>query len=95
MSSHNQDFLYNGFENKKSKTVGSLFAYPLVVIFIIVLGIFVAETLFGKNSLEVLLSLKEEQKVLEQEIHLLKQQNAKLQKKYLEYKILMPNEESE
>ena len=93
MSSCSSDLLHDGMQKKRHKTVGSIFAYPLIVILIILVGIFVGKTLFGTNSLEVLLALKQEDKELTKKIYLLKKENANLQKKYLEYKILMPNEE--
>lgn len=39
---------------------------------------------FGKSSLDVLLSLKEEQKILEKNIITLKTKNAQAQKEYLQ-----------
>ncbi|CAM4181189.1 hypothetical protein [Campylobacter armoricus] len=39
---------------------------------------------FGKSSLDVLLTLKEEQKKLEKNINILKAKNAQAQKEYLQ-----------
>jgi len=54
-------------------------------IVVIILGIYVANLLFGSHSLRVLQGLKDEKKHLEMEIEILKQDNAKLHKQYLEW----------
>ena len=54
-------------------------------IVVIILGIYVANLLFGDHSLQVLQNLKKEREVLQQEIDSLKLENAKLHKKYLEW----------
>ena len=95
MSSYSSDLLHDNLEKRKHKTVGSLFAYPLLIVLIVLVGIFVGKTLFGTSSLEVLLDLKQEDKELTKKIYLLKKENARLQKRYLEYKILMPLEETQ
>ena len=59
--------------------------FILTAIVVISLGIYVANLLFGNNSLEVLNNLKQERKVLEVEIATLKEENAKLHKSYLEW----------
>jgi len=52
---------------------------------VITLGIYIANLLFGDHSLKVLEKLKKEEIVLTQEIKVLKQENAKLHKEYLEW----------
>jgi cell division protein FtsB len=54
----------------------------LVVIF---LGVYVANLIYGDNSLHVLQHLQKEKSYLKSEISHLKDQNAKLHKKYLEW----------
>jgi len=50
-----------------------------------ILGIYVANLLFGNHSLRVLQGLKDEKQHLEVEIETLKKENAKLHKQYLEW----------
>lgn len=52
---------------------------------VVILGIYVANLLFGNYSLEVLQGLKDENKNLQIEIETLKQENATLHKTYLEW----------
>lgn len=54
-------------------------------IVVIILGVYIANLLFGNHSLKVLQGLKNEKATLQQEIHTLKEENAKLHKKYLEW----------
>lgn len=54
----------------------------LVVIF---MGIYVANLIYGENSLHVLQNLQKEKKYLKYEISTLKKENAKLHKQYLEW----------
>lgn len=65
----------------------------LVVFSVIVAAIFVGETLFGKNSLEVYLSLQKDKKLLEEKIYKIQYENAALQKEYFELNSLLPKEE--
>jgi cell division protein FtsB len=66
----------------------------LIVSSVIVAAIFIGETLFGKNSLEVYLSLKKDKVHLTQKIDKLQHQNAALQKEFFELNSLFPDEES-
>ncbi len=80
-------------ESPKEVDSGS-FLLPLAIALAVVMtALFVGEMLFGKNSLEVYLSLEKNKKTLEKKIYKLKRENASLQKKYFELKNLMPNEE--
>lgn len=58
----------------------------------IFLSYHVANTLFGKSSLEVYSSLKDKKSYLEREIVRLQEDNAYLQKEYFELKNLEPEE---
>jgi cell division protein FtsB len=49
------------------------------------LGIYIANLLFGNHSLQVLENLRHEKTMLTKEIEVLKNKNAKLHKKYLEW----------
>ena len=59
--------------------------FILTAIVVTVLGIYVANLLFGNHSLHVLQGLKDEKQHLEVEIEELKKKNATLHKKYLEW----------
>ncbi|CAA6819667.1 MAG: Unknown protein [uncultured Sulfurovum sp.] len=52
---------------------------------VIALGIYIANLLFGNHSLQVLEKLKNEKITLTKEIEVLKNENAKLHKEYLEW----------
>ncbi len=81
------------FENgssKKSETVFyvKIFFLALVVVFF---GIYVGNILFGNSSLEVLLDLQGSRDSLKQNVKIIKEKNALLQKEYFELKQLEPN----
>jgi len=59
--------------------------FILTAIVVTILGIYVANLLFGNHSLQVLQGLKNEKQHLEVEIDTLKKENAKLHKQYLEW----------
>ena len=59
--------------------------FILTAIVVSILGIYVANLLFGNHSLRVLQNLKKEKQHLEVEIDHLKKENAKLHKQYLEW----------
>ncbi len=65
----------------------------ILILSVILAGLFVGETLFGKNSLEVYLSLQDTKKQFEQKIDKIQHENAALQKQYFELKSLLPKEE--
>ncbi len=65
----------------------------LIVLSVIIAAIFIGETLFGKNSLEVYLSLQDDKMRFEKKIDKLQHENAALQKEYFELKSLLPKEE--
>lgn len=54
-------------------------------IVVIILGVYIANLLFGNHSLKVLHTLKKEETTLKKEISTLKEENARLHKKYLEW----------
>lgn len=63
----------------------SLKIFLTTALLIIALGIYIANLLFGNHSLKVLEKLKHEKVVLTQEIKVLKRENARLHKEYLEW----------
>jgi len=52
---------------------------------VMALGIYIANLLFGNHSLRVLEKLKKEEVIISKEIEVLKNQNASLHKKHLEW----------
>ena len=71
---------------KLEEILGLSFKVFLATTFVVaLLGIYIANLLFGNHSLEVLNNLKKQEITLRSEIETLKQQNAKLHKKYLEW----------
>jgi len=65
----------------------------LIVLSVVIAAIFIGETLFGKNSLEVYLGLQDSKKQFEEKIDKIQYENAALQKEYFELKSLLPKEE--
>jgi len=72
--------------NKLEEILGLSFkVFFITALIIMALGIYVANLLFGNHSLQVLEKLKKEEVTLSQEIEVLKNKNATLHKKYLEW----------
>ena len=63
----------------------------LLALTVVFFGIYVGDILFGKSSLEVLLDLQESRDSLKQNVEIIKEKNALLQKEYFELKQLEPN----
>ena len=80
-------------ENLHNRSDYSFFKNFLIVLSVILAAIFIGETLFGKNSLEIYLSLQQDKKRFVQKIDKIQHENAALQKEYFELKSLMPKEE--
>jgi cell division protein FtsB len=78
---------------KESSKRGTLFYLKIAFLIFIVIsfGIYVGDLLFGKSSLDVLLSLQNDKEVLKKNVHNLKEQNAILQKEYFELRDLDPD----
>ena len=64
--------------------------FALIAFCVICFGIYVGNIIFGKRSLDVMLSLQEQKTQLERDVETLKKQNAQLQKAYFELKELEP-----
>jgi len=74
------------FIDKLEEILGLSFKVFLITSLIVMaLGIYIANLLFGNHSLRVLEKLKKEEMILSKEIEVLKNQNAKLHKKHLEW----------
>ncbi len=85
------DEIIEGSANGQSD--GTFVQNLLIVLSVIIAAIFIGETLFGKNSLEVYLSLQKDKKHFEEKINKIQYENAALQKEYFELKSLLPKEE--
>jgi len=74
------------FIDKLEEILGLSFKVFLITSLIVMaLGIYISNLLFGNHSLRVLEKLKKEEIILAKEIEVLKNQNAKLHKKHLEW----------
>ncbi len=80
---------------RKESDKGSFLLLIFVALFVVMAAMFIGNMLFGKNSLEVYLALKNDKDILNKKIYHLKNENAALQKKYFELKNLMPNKDDE
>jgi cell division protein FtsB len=78
---------------------GNLFSSTkniLIILFVVVyLGFYIGQLLFGTHSLEVMLNLQGNKEQLLEEVDRLKEENAKLQKRYFELKEMEPDDEWE
>ena len=64
----------------------SIKVFVVTSLVVILFGIYVANLIYGNDSLKIVDRLESERKVLVQEISTLKQENALLHKRYLEWK---------
>ncbi len=85
--------ILNEFENDDAKRGETAFYIKIFILIlaVILFGIYVGDVLFGKSSLEVLLDLQESRDNLKQNVKIIKEKNALLQKEYFELKQLEPN----
>ncbi len=83
------------FEDETDKRESKKFSFYLKIFTLLVVvvgfGIYVGDMLFGVSSLDVLLDLQSEKKILQESVESLKQSNAILQKEYFELKDLDPD----
>lgn len=63
----------------------SLKIFLVTTLVVIMMGVYVANLIYGNNSLQVLQHLQQKNAHLKQETRILKQENAKLHKQYLEW----------
>jgi len=74
------------FIKKLEEIIGLSFkVFMITSMVVMILGIYVANLLFGNHSLSVLNDLQQEKKTLQVEIEVLKKENAHLHKEYLEW----------
>ncbi len=82
-------------ETDKRDPKGNSFYLKIFLLLVVVVGfgIYVGDMLFGRSSLDVLLDLQSEKKILQRSVETFKQENAVLQKEYFELKDLDPESE--
>lgn len=80
---------------KKAESGFSFFQVVLIIMLVLVAATYMGETLFGKNSLQVLHSLQQQQKILDRKITKISFENAQLQKEYLELTTVMGKDPEE
>ena len=78
---------------KHNQSNGTFVQNLIIVLSVIAAAIFIGETLFGKNSLEVYLALQNDKKHFEEKITKIQYENAGLQKEFFELNSLLPKEE--
>jgi len=83
-----RDELATGKRSRRDKGFSFLQLFVLIAI-VLMAAVYMGETLFGKNSLEVLLSLQQQQKILDKKIKYISHQNAALQKEYFELNVVL------
>jgi len=80
-------------KREEKSFIFSSFYKLLLILFVILLGIFIGEILFGTRSVEVYMDLQKQEKVLQEKIKKEKKENERLQKKLFEYQLVVPDEE--
>ena len=75
---------------KRSHFFRSFFRYAIAISCVVAFGIYVGNMMFGKRSLDVMLSLQSKKERLIEDVEILKKQKALLQKEYFELKELEP-----
>ncbi len=73
-----------------NSTFSNVAKYLATFIAIILFGIYLGNLLFGDSSVEVLINLQNQKEILKDQVQILKEKNAKLQKEYFELKELEP-----
>ena len=81
---------FASFKKGKKEVIFDIFKVLSALLLIILLGIYIGNLLFGKNSVEVLFELENKKDALKREVQRLKEDNARLQKEYFELKQLEP-----
>ena len=63
----------------------SIKVFIATAIVVVLFGVYISNLIYGNNSLRIVTNLKEERKYLQEEILVLKKENALLHKRYLEW----------
>ena len=79
------------YVEKKPFDFRLFFRFMFIAFCVVCFGVYVGNIVFGKRSLDVMLSLQEQKTQLERDVETLKKQNAQLQKAYFELKELEPS----
>ena len=79
------------YVEKKPFDFRLFFRFMLIAFCVVCFGVYVGNIVFGKRSLDVMLSLQEQKVQLKCDVETLKKQNAQLQKAYFELKELEPS----
>ena len=79
------------YVEKKPFDFRLFFRFMFIAFCVICFGIYVGNIIFGKRSLDVMLSLQDQRARLQEDIETLKAQHAQLQKAYFELKELEPS----
>jgi cell division protein FtsB len=82
--------ILDSFTNSKRHILEYIVQVVILLFFVTLLGIYIGNLFFGKNSNEVLTNIQVQQNYLEKKIKSLQQDNANLQKEYFELKNLEP-----
>jgi len=64
----------------------SLAKFLLLLLSVLAIGVYIGILLYGTNSIEIFLGLQDYEEYLQKEIHILRDENAELQKEYFELK---------
>jgi len=63
----------------------SIKVFIVTAMMVVLFGVYISNLIYGNDSLKIVTNLEEERKFLQEEIVLLKQENASLHKRYLEW----------
>jgi len=86
----NNEELFDAIDDTQSitqKYLGlSLVKFLVLLLAVLAIGVYIGILLYGTNSIEIFLGLQDYEEYLKNEIHLLRDENAELQKEYFELK---------
>jgi len=63
----------------------SIKVFIVTAMMVVLFGVYISNLIYGNDSLKIVTNLEEERKFLQEEIVILKQENATLHKRYLEW----------
>ncbi|CZE45949.1 hypothetical protein [Campylobacter geochelonis] len=76
---------------KKAYSLKTFFVFTLLCVLVVIFGVYVGNAIFGERSYTVLKELQKQKVFLYNDVARLKDENAKLQKLYLERAALDPD----
>lgn len=83
---------YDDKSIKRAYSFKSIFNLAIATVCVILFGIYIGNVMFGKRSLDVMLSLQDQKEQLKKDVEILKRRNAELQKSFFELKDLEPQD---